>query len=266
MAGEKNWGVRQATAAPVGETYLQDPAATFLGNLDLTIQAVNAKIAAEQKRIAADAQAALDAARANSAASYAEAKGRAADSRQSLTGLIQQFHDIAAGRVKTAAEGEFEQQYQNAQAQAYSTMLGMEGVDPGEAARLRAQQQMQMAAMREQDQRVIREQITDQAKQQAAGLTGVLSEGDQATANLDALYKQGMSEVDWKEKTGQASLAWDQAANAYGNARTQAGNTLGDIGRDEAFWRRIGQIGAETGGTVAGYGDKSGWFTKKGGT
>ncbi len=197
-----------------------------------------------------------------SAVTYDEAKGRAASSRSSLEGLIQQFHDIAAGRTKTDAEKAFEEQYQGAQASAFSTMLGLEGVDPGEALRLRAQQAGAIQARREQDQRVLREQITDQAKQQVAGLTGVLNQGDQERANLDALYRQGMSAVDWEAKTGQAAQAWQEAGNAYGLATKGAQNALGDYGRDAAFWQGLAGNVAELGGTAAAYGKKSGWFSR----
>lgn len=210
---------------------------------------------------AAEAQAQSDTLRANATKNYLEAKGRAAQSRGSLESLIQQFHDIAAGRTKTEAEKAFEEQYQGAQNSAMANMAAMEGLDQASLMRLRAQQAGAIQARREQDQRVLREQITDQAKQQAAGLTGVLNQGDQDTANLEALYNQGMSSVDWEEKTGQAAQAWQGAANAYGLATTGAKNALGDYGRDSAFWQGLSGNIAELGATTAAYGNKAGWFT-----
>lgn len=271
MAGERDYRLRPVPAAPTGETYTRTPddaeaQRAAIGAFDPLMvylnTVLNQQIVSEQ-RAKEDAQARADALKAAASQSYNEAKGRAAQSRGSLESLIQQFHDIASGRTKTEAEQVFEQQYQNAQASAYSNMLGLEGVDPGEALRLRAQQAGAIQARREQDRRVLREQITDQAKQQEAGLTGVLAQGDEATANLDALYNQGMSALDWEEKTGQATRAWDKAKGDYGLAVTGAKNARGDYGRDSAFWQGLAGNVAELGGTTAAYGQKSGWFTDK---
>ena len=192
---------------------------------------------------------------------YQEAKGRAAQSRGSLESLIQQFHSIASGKTKTEAESAFEKQYQNAQSQAMANMGRIEGVDQATLARQRASQAGALAARQEQDRGILKQQITDQAKQSIAGLQGVLQQGDQETANLDEFYKSGMSDANWAEKGAEAVRQWTGAQTAYGQAARQAGIEMGDVGRDTAFWNSIATRGAEMGGTVAGLGKQAGWFS-----
>jgi hypothetical protein len=194
-------------------------------------------------------------------AKYQEAKGRAAQSRGSLESLIQQFHSIASGQTKTEAESAFEKQYQAAQSRAMANMGRIEGVDQATLARQRASQAGALAARQEQDRGILKQQITDQAKQSIAGLQGVLQQGDQETANLDEFYKSGMSDANWAEKGAEAVRQWTGAQTAYGQAARQAGIEMGDVGRDAAFWNSIATRGAEMGGTVAGLGSKAGWFS-----
>ena len=211
----------------------------------------------------ADAKAKADAdakAKADAAAQATLAAQHAAEkqTKDSQAALLQQFHDVASGKVRSQAEMDFESQFRNAMAQSHGASMNVRGQLAAGQQQRQSNLETNMRSSAAEYLPVLQAQARQQAAGQEVALAGQLRQGDLAAQDLStwqALAQQGLTDT---SAMNSASNAYQALVNQYQGMMGSAGNQMGlNVGTNQLTGQVVG-MGTGTLGSLYGYYQKMG--------